>query len=133
MHPHALDAARAACCGEALGKGEAMANALFIAPVDDLTPEGCEKIAKGLGINVASFRECVANPKTDDRIQADADAFRDFDPDKPGGLPTLYVGAHRIVGAEDAEVVERAVDDALRSAAAGEARAGTVAEKRAGS
>ena len=43
MHPHALDAARAACCGERLGRGDAMASALFSAPVESLTREGCEK------------------------------------------------------------------------------------------
>ncbi len=41
IHPHALDAARAACCGERLGKGDAMASALFAAPVEQLTPEHC--------------------------------------------------------------------------------------------
>jgi uncharacterized membrane protein/thiol-disulfide isomerase/thioredoxin len=32
LHPHALDAARAACCGEQMGKGDAMSDALFSAP-----------------------------------------------------------------------------------------------------
>ena len=33
QHSHALDAARAACCGDEMGKGEEMADALFSAPV----------------------------------------------------------------------------------------------------
>src|SRR6185295_5203511 len=41
MHRHALDAAKAGCCGETLGKGDAMADALFSAPTEALTPEGC--------------------------------------------------------------------------------------------
>ena len=43
MHPHAMDAARAACCGEKLGKADEMAEALFTAPASELTPEGCEE------------------------------------------------------------------------------------------
>ena len=33
MHAHAMEAARAACCGEKLGKGDEMAEALFTVPV----------------------------------------------------------------------------------------------------
>src|SRR5262249_42283463 len=56
MHPHAMDAARAACCGERLGKGDAMADALFTAPTDELTVDGCEKIAAALGLPLEGFR-----------------------------------------------------------------------------
>ena len=47
MHPHALDAARAACCGERLGSGDAMASALFSAPVDQLTRGGLREDRSG--------------------------------------------------------------------------------------
>src|SRR6202000_3010387 len=69
-HSHALDAARAACCGEQMGKGEAMADALFSAPVESLTREGCEKGAQSVGLPVDSYRACVSGPKTDGRIDA---------------------------------------------------------------
>src|SRR5437868_353173 len=59
MHPHATDAAKAGCCGELLGKGEEMADALVAAEPTDLTPEGCEKIAEKLGLDVTRFRACV--------------------------------------------------------------------------
>src|SRR5690242_565278 len=56
MHPHAMPAALAWCCAEAQGKGDAMADALFAAPVDDLTPEGCEKIAQSVGCDLDQYR-----------------------------------------------------------------------------
>src|SRR6185437_10462513 len=65
MHVHAHDAARAACCGEELGKGEAMANALFSAPVEELTPDGCEKLAQSVGLSLDPYRACIADPRTD--------------------------------------------------------------------
>ncbi|MGD0675925.1 MAG: thioredoxin domain-containing protein [Polyangiaceae bacterium] len=110
-HPHALDAARAACCGERLGKGDAMADALFTAPVDDLTPSGCEELAVRLGLPRELYRACVADPKTDERIQADRAEFK-----AAGGrvLPTLWIGETAVVGAQAPEVLERAIDDALR-------------------
>ncbi|HEY0253462.1 MAG TPA: DsbA family protein, partial [Kofleriaceae bacterium] len=49
IHPHAMTAALAWCCADAQGKGDAMAKALFEAPVDKLTPEGCEQIAVDVG------------------------------------------------------------------------------------
>src|ERR1019366_2296351 len=76
VHPHALDAARAACCGERLGKGEAMANALFTAPVEQLTREGCEKLAEIVGLSLGPYRACVADPKTDERIESDRTVFK---------------------------------------------------------
>ena len=51
MHEHARDAARAACCGETMGKGDAMADALFSAEVEDLTVDGCAKLAASLGLD----------------------------------------------------------------------------------
>ena len=110
MHPHAQDAARAACCGEQLGKGEAMANALFAAPVEDLTPEGCERIATDLGLPLAGFRSCVTDPATDQRIQADRGAF-----EAAGGfaLPTIWIDAEQLVGSQSREALANAIEAAL--------------------
>jgi protein-disulfide isomerase/uncharacterized membrane protein len=110
MHPHALDAARAACCGDSLGKGDAMADALFTAPVDDLTPEGCEKIALSLGLDPKAYRDCIHDPKTDARIQADTDAFKAT---KGRGLPTIWIDDEKIEGAPPEGVLEHAVMSAV--------------------
>jgi protein-disulfide isomerase len=109
-HPHAQDAARAACCGDALGKGNEIADALFSAPVEDLTPQGCEKIAEGLGLPRDAYRACVADPKTDERIEADRALFK-----AAGGyaLPTIWIDQRKLVGAQPEEALAGALDAAL--------------------
>jgi len=113
MHPHALDAARAACCGERLGKGEAMANALFTAPVEQLTREGCEKLAETVGLSLGPYRACVADPKTDERIESDRTVFK-----AAGGyaLPTIWIDGQELVGAQPRAALEKVIEDALAGA-----------------
>jgi predicted DsbA family dithiol-disulfide isomerase/uncharacterized membrane protein len=112
-HPHAMDAARAACCGEKLGKGDAMADALFAAPEDELTPEGCEKIAESLGLSLEPYRACVKDPAIDAIIAADKAFFQ-----SAGGyaLPTIWFGEDQVVGAQPKDRLEKALEDALRRA-----------------
>jgi len=110
FHAHALDAARASCCGEKLGKGDEMADALFTTPVEELTPEGCAKIAAQLGIDSEEFKKCMADPATDKRIDRDRETFHAVGGE---GLPTLFVGVQKIEGARGPEVLKRAVDQAL--------------------
>lgn len=113
VHPHALDAARAACCGEVLGKGDTMAHALFASPIGDLTREGCEKIAQAIGLSLESYRACVADPRTDERIEADRAVFK-----AAGGyaLPTLWVDGQELVGSQPRSALEKAIEAALARA-----------------
>jgi uncharacterized membrane protein/predicted DsbA family dithiol-disulfide isomerase len=113
MHPHALDAARAACCGERLGKGDAMASALFSAPVESLTREGCEKLAQSVGLSIDAYRACLGDPKTDESIESDRGEFK-----ASGGyaLPTIWVDGHALVGAQPREAIEKTIVDALARA-----------------
>lgn len=111
MHPHALDAAKAACCGEKLGKGDQMANTLFSAPVEELTPEGCEKLAEKLGLDVNEFRKCVSDPTTTERIEADKAAFKAA---KGHGLPTIWIDDQKLEGAQDRDELKTAIDGAIR-------------------
>lgn len=112
-HEHALDASRAACCGERLGAGDALADALFAAPVEELTPQGCEKLAAGVGVAIEPYRACVADPRTDESIEADRAEFK-----AAGGraLPTIWIGKVQLVGAQPAEALEKALTDALANA-----------------
>ena len=112
-HPHALDAARAACCGERLGKGEAMANALFTAPVEELTRAGCEKLAQTVGLSLDPYRACVADPETDARIESDRSVFK-----AAGGhaLPTIWIDGQELVGAQPRAALEKVIEDALARA-----------------
>jgi len=95
MHPHARTAALAYCCADAQGKGDDMAAALFAAPPGDLTPEGCERLAAGIGCDLERYRRDL--PAADARVAADTAEAR------AAGihlLPTLYIGSAQIVGAD---------------------------------
>lgn len=111
MHPHAMDAAKAACCGEEMGKGEEMADKLFAVDTSELTPEGCAKIAEELGLDVAKFEECMKSPSTQERIKKDQAAFR---ASKGHGLPTIWVDTQKLEGAQDEESLRAALDDAIQ-------------------
>lgn len=110
MHPHAMDAAKAACCAERFGKGEEMTEALFRAPVDELTPEGCEALARAEGIEADRFRECLKDPAIEARIHADRDMFRAAN---GHGLPTIYIDAVKLEGGQERRDLEVALDRAL--------------------
>jgi protein-disulfide isomerase len=113
MHVHALDAARAACCGEKLGQGDTMARGLFSTPEDELTREGCEKLAHKLGVSLDAYRACLADPSIDDRIAADKAEFQ-----AAGGfaLPTIWIGETQLVGAQSQEAIEQALTEAEKKA-----------------
>ena len=111
MHPHAMDAAKAACCGEALGKGDEIADALFEAPPEELTREGCEKIAKAHGLDVDRFRACVDDPATASRIEKDKETLRAA---KSHGLPTIWIDGTKLAGAQDREALASTLEAAIR-------------------
>jgi predicted DsbA family dithiol-disulfide isomerase/uncharacterized membrane protein len=111
MHAHATDAARAGCCGESLGKGDEMADALFRAPVEELTPVGCEKLAKEQGIDIERFRACVSDPATAARIEKDREVFRAT---KGHGLPTIWVDGTKLEGAQEGPQLAAVLDEAIR-------------------
>ncbi|HEY4014223.1 MAG TPA: thioredoxin domain-containing protein [Polyangiaceae bacterium] len=112
-HPHALDAARAACCGEQLGRGDEMAAALFSTPVESLTPQGCEAVAQRIGVPIADYRACVADPSTSARIESDRARFK-----AAGGhaLPTIWIGDHELIGAQSRAALSKVLADALARA-----------------
>jgi hypothetical protein len=94
MHPHALPAALAWCCAAAQGKGDAMADALFAAPPDELTTEGCEKIAAQVGCDLDRYRRdlpAMVGIVAGDMLDARAGDVH--------SLPTVFVGPQRVVGA----------------------------------
>jgi uncharacterized membrane protein/protein-disulfide isomerase len=112
-HAHALDAARAACCAEQLGRGDEMAAALFSTPVENLTAQGCETVAAQVGVPLADYRACVADPSTAARIESDRARFK-----AAGGhaLPTIWIGDHEFVGAQTRASLAKVLEDALARA-----------------
>jgi predicted DsbA family dithiol-disulfide isomerase/uncharacterized membrane protein len=114
-HPHAEAAARAAVCGEELGRTEPMADALFAA--EDLSSAGLESIARGLGLDLKAFQDCLSAPKTRERVERETNllAEEEFE-----GLPTTFIAGKRLIGAHR----EPALRDALDRAARGEGESG---------
>ncbi|CAN5521014.1 hypothetical protein BH11MYX1_BH11MYX1_23280 [soil metagenome] len=97
IHPHAMAAAVAWCSAAAQGRGDAMAKALFAAPVDKLTPEGCEQLALEIGCELEKYRKTLADPATLERIKHDA---ADAKTAGVRGLPTIFIGTRGMGGAD---------------------------------
>ena len=112
-HSHALDAARAACCAERLGQGEAMAAALFSSPVEELTREGCEAIAARVGLTLTDYRACVDDPATLARIDRDRAEFKAAE---GHALPTIWIDEQELVGAQSGATLARVLKDAITRA-----------------
>ena len=93
-HRHAMPAALAYCCADAQGKGDAMAEALFAAPPDALTSEGCEQLAAGVGCDLDRYRRDLPAAKA--RVAAEMAEVRAAG---VHALPTLFIGDQRIEGA----------------------------------
>ncbi|MFO0679585.1 MAG: vitamin K epoxide reductase family protein [Polyangiaceae bacterium] len=102
MHPHAREAARAAVCGEVLGKGNAMADALFAADPSELTREGCAAVAARIGLDRPKFDACVTDAATEARIDVDTAAFK---ASKGRGLPTLWLDDEKLEGMQSRETI----------------------------
>jgi len=110
MHPHARDAAKAACCAEELGHGDEFAQALFSTPVEKLTPDECETLAKSMGIDADKYRSCVQSARIEDRLKADTDTFKAV---HGRGLPTIWIHDEELKGEQSTEELEDAVTKAL--------------------
>lgn len=110
IHPHAATAARAACCGETFGKGDEMASKLISAPVEQLDDEGCTKIAASLGIDEQAFKACMADPRTQQKIESDQAEFKAA---KGHALPTIWIQNDVIEGAQGPERLQKAMDKAI--------------------
>ena len=112
IHRHSLVAAVAWCCAEEQGKGDAMADALFKAPVEELTQPGCERIAQGVGLDMAKYNTCMASPETRKRVATD---YQEAHLAGVTGLPTIYVGTEMLAAGD---VTQEKIEAALRRALA---------------
>jgi predicted DsbA family dithiol-disulfide isomerase len=110
-HPGAMPAAVAYFAAEAQGKGDEMAEALIAAPVEELTKEGCEKLAESLGLDMKKYRSAADSPDTRGRIHAD---IQDAKSVGLNSLPTIYIGREVF---RDARATPEQIEAALRRAA----------------
>ena len=108
-HVFARGAARAQVCAREQGKGDEMADKLFLS--EDLRPEANRELAKQLGLELDAYDKCIASGAADKIIDAESKILLD---DGLQGLPTTYVGAQTILGAQPEEVFRDAFDRAAR-------------------
>jgi predicted DsbA family dithiol-disulfide isomerase/uncharacterized membrane protein len=108
-HEFAQGAAEAQVCARDQGKGDEMADRLFAA--DDLRPDANRVLGRILGLDMAAFDRCMASAKTDAVIDAESKILID---NGLMGLPTTFVGAKTIIGAQPEEVFRDAFDRAER-------------------
>jgi predicted DsbA family dithiol-disulfide isomerase/uncharacterized membrane protein len=109
QNPNARHAARAYWCAAEEGKGDAMAEALFNA--SDLSAAGCEQLAAHLGLDLAKYRQRVAEPATDEKIDTATTWVLQT---SAQALPILWVQDQVLVGAQTSESLQAALDRALR-------------------
>jgi len=108
-HEFAQGAARAQVCAREQGKGDALADRLFSA--DDLQPAKNRELAKELGVELAAYDRCISSGAADKIIEAESKILLD---DGLQGLPTTYVGAKTLLGAQPEEVFRDAFERAAR-------------------
>lgn len=108
-HEFARVAAQAQVCAAQQGKGDEMADRLFSA--EDLHPSSNRELAKGLGVELGAYDQCIASGAADKIIDAESKILLD---DGLQGLPTTYVGAQTILGAQPEEVFRDAFERAAR-------------------
>ncbi len=110
QHPAARGAARAAICGEKLGKADAIADAIATAPVWELGTASYRAMATALGLDRAAFDSCLGAAETNARIDDDIALFKQM-----GGrsVPQLWIGDAHFRGVAAAEQLQQALDEAL--------------------
>ena len=93
-HKHAMPAALAYCCADRQGKGPAMAEALFNAPEESMTSQGCEDLAVTVGCDREQYRRDL--PLAVGRVATESIEAR---ASGVSSLPTLFIGGEQVVGA----------------------------------
>jgi len=108
QHPQALQAALAALCAEAQGKGEEMADRLFTIT---LSPESMSAAAEALRLDPARYDTCLNAPETAATLEQHAALLPD---EQFKGLPTTYVGGAVILGVPTETALRDAFEHASR-------------------
>jgi uncharacterized membrane protein/predicted DsbA family dithiol-disulfide isomerase len=103
-HPQARAASRAFLCAERQGRGDAMAAALYAAR--EPTPEWCEQLAAVLGLSLPEYRACLADPATDQRLDANVAWAQAA---SPRGLPVLWIQDQMFFGEQPINALREAL------------------------
>jgi protein-disulfide isomerase len=108
LHPQARQAHEAARCAADQGKFWPYQKALFAGPPRQ--PDQLPAVAQETGLDVASFKECVASGKHRAAVQKDVEEARRLD---VTGTPTFFINGRVLSGAQPLEAFVRVIDDEL--------------------
>ena len=90
-----MPAALAARAAHSQGKFWPMQQALFTGRAD-LTPQGLERIAGHIGLDLANFRKAVADPATLESVEADRELAGQYG---VKAVPAFFVNGRYVAGA----------------------------------
>ncbi|HTO69400.1 MAG TPA: thioredoxin domain-containing protein [Myxococcota bacterium] len=109
LHPRARAAAIAAVCADQQGKFWEYHDALF-KNQNALADSDLEKYASDLGMDAAAFKTCRADPKSEERVNVDANAARAAG---LNGTPAFFVNGILVSGARPIEDFTRWIDQEI--------------------
>lgn len=110
FHIYAEDAARAAVCAKAMGKGDEMDERLFGTP---LKKDVWFEHAAALGLDAQAFKACLDSDATNETLADHVDLFKSTG---ARGLPLTYVGPLALHGAPEPAMVREVFIKALEPA-----------------
>lgn len=94
-HVNARPAARAYVAAFQQGKGDEMAAALLAAR--ERSPATCERLASTLGLDMAAYRACIADPATDKAIEQRVAWLSEKE---YPGLPVIWIENQELLGVQ---------------------------------
>ena len=108
LHPQARKAHEAARCASDQGKFWPYHKALFAGPPKQ--PDQLPTVAQETGLDLASFKACVASGKYQAAVQTDVEEGKRLD---VTGTPTFFINGRVLTGAQPLEAFVRVIDDEL--------------------
>lgn len=108
IHPDSMNASLAAECANGQGHFWEMYEMLFNNQ-DALDVASLEDYAKGIGLDIAKFRECMSSQRYLDEILNDMADGQSYG---VRGTPTFFVSGHRLTGSS-LETLEQVVEQVL--------------------
>lgn len=108
-HPHAQKAGEASLCAHDQGKFWELHDAMF-EDQQNLGPEALVAKAERLGLDVASFRECLQSGRYADAVQED---LREGARAGVSGTPAMFVNGRLVSGAVPYEQISQVIDEEL--------------------
>jgi protein-disulfide isomerase len=108
LHPQSRQAHEAARCASDQGKFWPYHKALFAGPPKP--PDQLPAVAQETGLDMASFKACVASGKHQAAVQQDIEEGKRLD---VTGTPTFFINGRLLAGAQPLEAFVRVIDDEL--------------------